>query len=229
MSRNNKKKNSDLWFQSKAAYVLVYQKQTQFQPNAHSKSSTTNGTMNGECDVAMETWCFLSIRCSETTVHSLWIYVKSVFLPEKRTDLMMNLHSSRCDKDVLSVLIFLIILEYKLYTVLPSKIHTSLIVYIFCWIWLHNLFYWSVVGFDCFQLKLTPGYNSLCTSTLTQNKQSNLLANRSNKYTSNNFLWRFHFELLYSSVCNAHIFCWVNYLTSLGEYNTHDVMKVQCF
>ena len=40
---------------SKAAYVLVYQKQTQFQPNAHSKSSTTNGTMNGECDVAMET------------------------------------------------------------------------------------------------------------------------------------------------------------------------------
>jgi hypothetical protein len=120
-------------------------------------------------------------------------------------------------KDVLIVLIFLkIILEYKLYTVLPSKIHTSLIVYIFCWIWLHNFFYWSVVGFDWLKLKLTPGYNSLCTSTLTQNKQSNLLANGSNKYTSNIFFFscKFNFELLYSSVYNIHMFCSVNYLTS---------------
>jgi hypothetical protein len=102
-------------------------------------------------------------------------------------------------KDVLIVLIFLkIILEYKLYTVLPSKIHTSLIVYIFCWIWLHNFFYWSVSQW-------------------------------SNKYTSNIyfFLWKLNFELLYSSVYNIHMFCSVNYLTSLGEYNTQDVIKIK--
>lgn len=41
-------------FQSKAAYVLVYQKQNQLQPQ--SKPSATVGSMNGQCNEDMETY-----------------------------------------------------------------------------------------------------------------------------------------------------------------------------